>query len=82
MTNGGVEFSAGFGGGAVNEEDSLGVVEFVLNDIFGELDAARRNRLLANLPAGAQTIITTTFLNWAEAHPIERVFRLAEGRLS
>ena len=58
------------------------MVEFVLDDIFGELDAARRNRLLANLPAGAQTIITTTFLNWAEGHPIEKVFQLAEGRLS
>jgi len=54
----------------------------LLDDIFGELDAARRNRLLANLPAGAQTIITTTFLNWAEGHPIERVFQLANGKLA
>jgi recombinational DNA repair ATPase RecF len=54
----------------------------VLDGIFGELDAARRNRLLANLPAGTQTIITTTFLNWAEGHLIENVFQLAEGRLS
>lgn len=54
----------------------------LLDDIFGELDAARRNRLLANLPAGAQTIITTTFLDWAEGHPIETVFHLAGGRLS
>ena len=82
MADGGVEFGAGFGGGGVDEEDSLGVVEFVLDGIFGELDAARRNRLLANLPAGTQTIITTTFLNWAEGHLIENVFQLAEGRLS
>ena len=54
----------------------------LLDDIFGELDAARRNRLLANLPADAQTIITTTFLDWAEGHPIEKVYQLAEGRLS
>ncbi len=54
----------------------------LLDDIFGELDAARRNRLLSSLPAGAQTIITTTFLDWAEGHPIERVYQLAEGRLS
>jgi DNA replication and repair protein RecF len=54
----------------------------LLDDIFGELDAARRNRLLSSLPADAQTIITTTFLDWAEGHPIEKVYQLAEGRLS
>lgn len=54
----------------------------LLDDIFGELDAARRNRLLANLPIGAQTIITTTFLDWAEGHPIETVFQLADSRIS
>jgi DNA replication and repair protein RecF len=54
----------------------------LLDDIFGELDAARRNRLLSSLPADAQTIITTTFLDWAEGQPIEKVFQLAEGKLS
>jgi DNA replication and repair protein RecF len=54
----------------------------LLDDIFGELDAARRNRLLSSLPAEAQTIITTTFLDWAEGHPIEKVCQLAEGKLS
>ena len=54
----------------------------LLDDIFGELDASRRNRLLSSLPAGAQTIITTTFLDWADAHPIEKVFQLAQGKLS
>jgi len=54
----------------------------LLDDIFGELDAARRNRLFSSLPAGAQTIITTTFLDWAEGHPIEKVCQLAEGKLS
>jgi len=54
----------------------------LLDDIFGELDAARRNRLLSILPADAQTIITTTFLDWAEGHPIEKVCHLAEWKLS
>lgn len=36
----------------------------LLDDIFGELDPARRNALLAALPAGAQRIITTTHLDW------------------
>ena len=31
MADGGVEFGAGFGGGAVDEKDSPGVVEFVLD---------------------------------------------------
>jgi hypothetical protein len=31
VADGGVEFGAGFGGGAVDEKDSLGVVEFVLD---------------------------------------------------
>ncbi len=61
MADGGVEFSAGFGGGAVDEEDSLGVVEFVLDDIFGELDAARRNRLLANLPTALKRLFRQLF---------------------
>lgn len=37
----------------------------LLDDVFGELDAGRRNRLLASLPPAAQAIITTTFLDWA-----------------
>ena len=53
----------------------------LLDDIFGELDPVRRNALLQHLPAGAQQIITTTHLEWADAR-IERVFRLADRRLS
>ena len=47
----------------------------LLDDIFGELDPARRNALLAHLPIGAQQIITTTHLDWAQTE-IGRVFRL------
>jgi DNA replication and repair protein RecF len=53
----------------------------LLDDIFGELDPARRNALLQHLPAGAQQIITTTHLDWAEAR-IQKVLRLQDGRLS
>ena len=53
----------------------------LLDDIFGELDPDRRNRLLASLPAQSQTIITTTFLDWADRHPADAVFKLADGRL-
>lgn len=47
----------------------------LLDDIFGELDPARRNALLAHLPPGAQQIITTTHLDWAHQE-LGRVFRL------
>lgn len=53
----------------------------LLDDIFGELDPARRNRLLASLPAQSQSIITTTFLDWADRKPEDAVFDLAAGRL-
>ena len=36
----------------------------LLDDIFGELDPARRNALLAALPVDSQKLITTTHLDW------------------
>lgn len=51
----------------------------LLDDIFGELDPERRNRLLASLPARSQAIITTTFLDWADPRPDDLVLRLAGG---
>ncbi|MBE2203295.1 MAG: DNA replication and repair protein RecF [Chthoniobacterales bacterium] len=53
----------------------------LLDDIFGELDPVRRNRLLASLPPHSQTIITTTFLDWADRQPQDIAFRLVGGRL-
>ncbi len=37
----------------------------LIDDVFGELDPARRRALLAGLPRGSQKIITTTHLDWA-----------------
>jgi DNA replication and repair protein RecF len=53
----------------------------LLDDIFGELDRSRRNRLLEFLPAQSQAIITTTFLDWADRSEADTVFRLEAGRL-
>ena len=36
----------------------------MLDDIFGELDLARRTALLRELPASSQQIVTTTELDW------------------
>ncbi len=54
----------------------------LLDDIFGELDTARRNRLLAALPQGAQTLITTTFLDWARDAEEMTVFNLSGKTLT
>ena len=49
----------------------------LLDDIFGELDPARRNALLAALPVGAQQLVTTTHLDWLDAPPPGPVWQLA-----
>ena len=48
----------------------------LLDDIFGELDLARRNALLAALPADAQKLITTTHLDWMPGSTPANVLRL------
>ena len=54
----------------------------LFDDIFGELDPARRNALLAALPVGAQQLITTTHLDWLDAPPPGPVWQLSpDGRL-
>lgn len=37
---------------------------YLIDDIFGELDPARRNALMSLLPKDAQKLITTTHLDW------------------
>ncbi len=37
---------------------------YLIDDVFGELDRERRNRLLNSLPARAQMLITTTSIDW------------------
>ena len=54
----------------------------LLDDVFGELDAVRRNRLLAALPSGAQAIITTTFLDWVDKTAGDVVLFLDSGLLA
>lgn len=42
---------------------------YLIDDIFGELDPARRNALMNRLPAHAQKWITTTHLDWLQDTP-------------
>ncbi len=53
----------------------------LIDDIFGELDPARRNRLLQALPTDAQKLVTATSMRWHEGPTIGPVFELREQRL-
>src|SRR5580700_9199475 len=50
----------------------------LLDDVFGELDAGRRNRLFANLPVGSQRIVTTTSLAWLNEIPAGKLYEIKE----
>jgi DNA replication and repair protein RecF len=49
----------------------------LIDDVFGELDPGRRQRLLAHLPPDAQRLITTTHLDWLDVSEEKgTIFRL------
>jgi DNA replication and repair protein RecF len=50
----------------------------LLDDVFGELDLARRNRLFSALPSRGQRLVTTTHLDWLESLPAGKVYRISE----
>jgi DNA replication and repair protein RecF len=54
----------------------------LMDDIFGELDLARRNALLLHLPAAGQRLITATHLEWLSGNTPSRVHRVDRGRVS
>lgn len=53
----------------------------LIDDVFGELDPARRNRLLRALPGEAQKFVTATSLAWQEERLDGPVFRLERGKV-
>jgi DNA replication and repair protein RecF len=69
------------GQGALLERERGSSPIYLIDDIFGELDTARRNALMESLPAGAQKLITTTSLEWLgrQAPPL---FRVQSGTVS
>lgn len=56
--------------GALLQEETGKAPILLIDDIFGELDTARRRALLALLPAEAQVFITTTTLDWLGDMPL------------
>jgi DNA replication and repair protein RecF len=49
----------------------------LLDDIFGELDPARRNALLSHLPPASQKLVTATTTQWLETSLEGPLFHLA-----
>jgi DNA replication and repair protein RecF len=53
----------------------------LIDDIFGELDPERRNRLLRSLPADAQKLVTATSMTWQEEQTDGPVYELSRGTI-
>ena len=53
----------------------------LIDDIFGELDPARRNALLQHLPRDAQKLVTATTMQWRETELEGAVFELHDRKL-
>jgi DNA replication and repair protein RecF len=54
----------------------------LIDDIFGELDPARRNALLHSLPAASQKLVTATNISWCEVPLDGQLFTLNNGALT
>jgi DNA replication and repair protein RecF len=52
----------------------------LVDDIFGELDRDRRNRLFASLPAESQRVVTTTSISWLAEAPIGKLYEITEDK--
>ena len=53
----------------------------LIDDIFGELDGARRNALLASLPNDSQKLVTATSLDWRDEAWDAPILELADGTI-
>ncbi|HEX8678880.1 MAG TPA: DNA replication and repair protein RecF [Chthoniobacterales bacterium] len=54
----------------------------LIDDIFGELDPERRNRLLTALPRHAQKLITATTMSWRGEATDGRLFEVGQGKVT
>lgn len=43
----------------------------LIDDVFGELDSQRRNKLLSTIPSDSQTIISTTQVDWLKPEQLK-----------
>jgi DNA replication and repair protein RecF len=54
----------------------------LLDDVFGELDAQRRQLLMENLPVGSQRVVTTTGGEWLEQQRDAAIYQVHAGELT
>ena len=66
LTKGNPDLALKLAQGNVLAAETGRVPVYLIDDVFGELDKARRNALMGTLPEGAQRLITTTNLDWME----------------
>jgi DNA replication and repair protein RecF len=52
----------------------------LVDDVFGELDGDRRNRLFRSLPADSQCVVTTTSISWLNEAPIGKLYEIADDK--
>jgi len=71
--------------GALLQHERARLPVYLLDDIFGELDAGRRNALMLALPERAQKWITTTSVDWLserdDASPLLPRFQVSSGKV-
>jgi DNA replication and repair protein RecF len=71
--------------GALLQHERARLPVYLLDDIFGELDAGRRNALMFALPERAQKWITTTSVDWLserdDASPLLPRFQVSSGKV-
>ena len=53
----------------------------LMDDVFGELDATRRQLLMENLPQGSQRVVTTTGGDWVEQQKDAIIYDVDAGSL-
>lgn len=71
--------------GTLLQQEGTRMPVYLLDDIFGELDASRRNALMQALPGQAQKWITTTALEWLQENDAYQglpQFRVASGAVN
>ncbi|MGI8891638.1 MAG: DNA replication/repair protein RecF [Chthoniobacterales bacterium] len=60
-------------------EETGAATLLLIDDIFGELDAQRRNALLDHLPNESQKLVTATSLAWRADSSSDPILELAQG---
>jgi recombinational DNA repair ATPase RecF len=53
----------------------------LIDDIFGELDPARRRALLGSLPTESQKLVTATAMPWHDESMADSIYEIRDRQL-